>query len=68
MFLRLTVIELRRLADREPAISTYLRHVADQIEGEANAVAEHEGGRGYGTGIGLSPLCSVCRLSIETGR
>ena len=41
MFLRLTVIELRRLADREPAISTYLRHVADQIEGEANAVAEH---------------------------
>ena len=41
MFLRLTAIELRRLADREPRMSTYLWHVADQIEGDAHDVAEH---------------------------
>jgi hypothetical protein len=32
---------MRRLADREPRVSTHLRHVADQIEGEAHEVAEH---------------------------
>ena len=38
-FLRLTTIELRRIADREPEAAVYLRHIADQIDGEAADVA-----------------------------
>ncbi len=38
-FLRLTTIELRRIADREPQIAVYLRHIADQLDGEAADMA-----------------------------
>ena len=34
-FLRLAAIELRRLAERAPDISTELHHVADQLEADA---------------------------------
>ena len=35
-FLRLTIIELRRIAEREPQMAVYLRHIADQIDTEAD--------------------------------
>ena len=44
----LTAIELRRLADREPATSTYLPHATDQIEGEVSMLRN--------IGIGPVPL------------
>jgi hypothetical protein len=34
-FLRLAAIELRRLAERAPDISTELHHIADQLEADA---------------------------------
>lgn len=34
-FLRLTAIELRRLAERAPDISAELHHVVDQLEADA---------------------------------
>jgi hypothetical protein len=35
-FLRLAAIELRRLAERAPDISTELHHVADQLDADAS--------------------------------
>ena len=40
-FLRMTVIELRRLAQHETGMAVYLRHMADQLEGEATDLTEH---------------------------
>jgi hypothetical protein len=39
IFLRLTVIELRRLAARKPESAIYLQHMADQLEAEITEVA-----------------------------
>jgi hypothetical protein len=35
-FLRMSAIELRRLAERAPDIAAELRHVADQLDADAN--------------------------------
>jgi len=39
MFLRLAAIELRRISGRTPDISQELRHVVQQLEAEAAALA-----------------------------
>jgi DNA anti-recombination protein RmuC len=35
-FLRMAAIELRRIAERAPEISDELRHIADQLDADAN--------------------------------
>jgi len=40
-FLRMTVVELRRHANDAPGMAFYLRHMADQLEGEGTDLAEH---------------------------
>jgi hypothetical protein len=38
-FLRMSAIELRRIAERAPDITDQLRHIARQLEAEANDLA-----------------------------
>jgi len=40
-FLKLTAVELRRIAERVPEIANYLRYIADQIEADAANVARY---------------------------
>jgi len=35
-FLRMSAIELRRIAGRAPDIATELQHIADQLDADAN--------------------------------
>jgi hypothetical protein len=35
-FLRMSAIELRRIAERAPDIAAELRHIADQLDADAN--------------------------------
>ena len=42
-FLRLVAIELRRLAERAPSVADMLRHIAQQLDAEANALAGRTG-------------------------
>ena len=42
VFLRMTAIELRRIAEQAPDIAVELRHVAQQLEAEAEDLARHD--------------------------
>lgn len=42
-FLRLVAIELRRVAERAPSVADTLRHIAQQLEAEANALGGRAG-------------------------
>jgi len=45
-FLRMAAIELRRIAERAPDIAADLRHVADQLDAEADDLQEAAGSPG----------------------
>ena len=40
-FLRMTAIELRRSAEHAPDIAEQLRHIASQLDAEADDLASH---------------------------
>jgi hypothetical protein len=44
-FLRLAAIELRRIAERAPDISSELRHIADQLDADAADLEKAAGSR-----------------------
>jgi hypothetical protein len=43
-FLRMTAIELRRLARQAPAITEHLRQVSNQLDAEADHLSRHIAG------------------------
>lgn len=44
-FLRMSAIELRRLAERAPDIAAELQHIADQLDADANDLERAAAGR-----------------------
>jgi len=42
-FLRMAAIELRRIAENEPQINGEIRYIADQLEAQANDLAQAGG-------------------------
>lgn len=45
-FMRMAAIELRRIADRAPDICDELRHIADQLDGDARDLEQASKGQG----------------------
>lgn len=43
-FLRMTAVELRRIAERSPEVAEELRRVADKLEDDANDLAGRTAG------------------------
>jgi len=45
MFLRMTATEMHKLAEHNPEIARELRHMAEQVQGEADSLVGHIGER-----------------------
>jgi hypothetical protein len=45
MFLRMTATEMHKLAEQNPEIARELRHMAEQVQGEADSLVGHIGER-----------------------
>lgn len=43
-FLRMTAIELRRIAERSPEVAEELRRIADKLDADANDLSGHTAG------------------------
>jgi len=41
MLLRMTATEMRKLAENTPEIARELRHIAEQVQGEAESLVGH---------------------------
>lgn len=44
-FLRMTAVELRRIAERSPEVAEELRRIADKLEADANDLSGRIAGR-----------------------
>ena len=43
-FLRMTAVELRRIAERSPEVAEELRRIADKLEADANDLTDRTAG------------------------
>jgi hypothetical protein len=49
-FMRMAAVELRRIAERTPDICDELRHIADQLDGDARDLEQASKGSSKGQG------------------